>query len=95
MQWFDYVGYFGSFLTSITFVPQVIKAWQTRSVGDLSRWTVIIVIVSASVWLTYGLASENGPVIVANAVVLLSALVLLFFTFYFNGKQVNNNVGDA
>jgi MtN3 and saliva related transmembrane protein len=83
MSWYDLMGYLGSFLTSITFVPQVYKAWQTKSVGDLSRWTVIIVVISASVWLVYGLAIISGPVIVANSVVLLMSLVLLYFTFKF------------
>jgi MtN3 and saliva related transmembrane protein len=83
MNWYDYLGYLGSFLTSITFVPQVYKAWQTKSVGDLSRWMVIIVVTSATVWLFYGIAIASGPVIVANTVVLIFSLVLLFFTFTF------------
>jgi MtN3 and saliva related transmembrane protein len=83
MQWFDYMGYFGSFLTSITFIPQVYKAWQTKSVGDLSRWMILIVVTSASVWLIYGLAISSGPVIVANTVVLIFALILLYFTYRF------------
>ncbi|MBA2761127.1 MAG: PQ-loop repeat-containing protein, partial [Segetibacter sp.] len=49
MHWYDYLGYLGSFLTSITFVPQVYKAWQTKSVGDLSKWMVLIVIASAGI----------------------------------------------
>ncbi len=82
-KWYEYVGYLGSFLTSITFVPQVYKAWQTKSTGDLSRWTVCIVIISASIWLTYGIAILNGPVMIANTVVLISSLILLYFTFRF------------
>ncbi len=83
MQWYDYLGYLGSFLTSITFVPQVYKAWQTKSVGDLSKWMVLIVIASAGIWLIYGIAIESGPVMVANTVVLIFALVLLYFTYRF------------
>jgi MtN3 and saliva related transmembrane protein len=83
MEWYEYLGYFGSFLTSITFIPQVYKAWQTKSVGDLSQWTVAIVITSASVWLTYGIAAGTGPVIVANSIILVFALILLYFTFRF------------
>ena len=83
MYWYDYVGYFGSFFTSVTFIPQVYKAWKTRSVGDLSRWTVGIVVTSATIWLIYGIASHNGPVIVANTVVLVFSLILLFFTYKF------------
>ncbi len=83
MTWYDVMGYVGSFLTSITFVPQVYKAWQTKSVGDLSRCMVVIVITSAGVWLTYGVAIASGPVIIANSVVLIFSLMLLYFTFTF------------
>ncbi len=82
-HWYDYLGYLGSFLTSITFVPQVYKAWQTKSVGDLSKWMVLIVIASAGIWLIYGIVIKSGPVIVANSVVLIFALVLLYFTYRF------------
>jgi MtN3 and saliva related transmembrane protein len=83
LHWYDYLGYLGSFLTSITFVPQVYKAWQTKSVGDLSKWMVLIVISSAAIWLVYGVAIKSGPVMVANTVVLIFALVLLYFTYRF------------
>ena len=34
MPWIEYVGLLGAFLTSITFIPQVYKAWQTlRELG--------------------------------------------------------------
>lgn len=79
----EYIGYFGSFLTSITFIPQVYKSWQSRSVGDLSIWMILIVITSTLVWLTYGFAIHSGPVIVANTVVLVLTLVLLYFKYSF------------
>lgn len=75
----EYIGYFGSFLTSITFIPQVYKSWQSKSVGDLSTWMISIVVTSTIVWLIYGFAIKSGPVIVANMVVLILTLVLLYF----------------
>lgn len=83
MHWIEYVGLFGAFLTSITFIPQVYKAWQSKSVGDLSTWTVSIVITSAAVWLVYGLYLELRPVIIANSIILVLALVLLYFKLTF------------
>lgn len=75
----EYIGYFGSFLTSITFIPQVYKSWQSQSVGDLSTWMILIVITSTIVWLVYGFAIHSGPVISANFVVLALTLVLFYF----------------
>jgi MtN3 and saliva related transmembrane protein len=80
----EWIGYFGSFLTAITFVPQVYKSWQSKSVGDLSIWMVLIVVTSAIVWLVYAFAIKSGPVIVANTIVLVLTLVLLYFKYRFN-----------
>lgn len=79
-----YIGYFGSFLTAITFIPQVYKSWQSKSVGDLSIAMVMIVVLSTIVWLVYGFSIEKGgPVIVANFIVLALTLVLLYFKLTF------------
>lgn len=79
----EFIGYFGSFLTSITFIPQVYKSWKSKSVGDLSIWMVLIVVTSTLVWLVYGYAINSGPVMVANTIVLLLTLVLLYFKLTF------------
>lgn len=79
----EYIGYFGSFLTAITFIPQVYKSWQSKSVGDLSIWMILIVVSSTIVWLTYAFAIHSGPVIAANTVVLILTLVLLYFKYHF------------
>lgn len=82
----ELIGYFGSFLTSITFIPQVYKSWKSKSVGDLSIWMVLIVVTSTLVWLVYGYAIHSGPVIVANTIVLLLTLVLLYFKITFKAQ---------
>jgi MtN3 and saliva related transmembrane protein len=83
----EFFGYFGSFLTSITFIPQVYKSWQSKSVGDLSIWMILIVVTSTLVWLVYGYAIHSGPVIVANCIVLALTLLLLYFKITFPKQQ--------
>ncbi|TDO26988.1 SemiSWEET family sugar transporter [Sediminibacterium goheungense] len=87
MNWIELVGYLGSFLTSITFIPQVYKSWQSKSVGDLSIWMITIVVTSTLVWLVYGFAIKSGPVIVANFIVLALTLVLFYFKLTFKKKS--------
>lgn len=77
------IGYVGSFLTCVTFVPQVLKSWETQSVGDLSTWMIGIVITSTLVWLWYGIRIKSGPVVVANAIVFVLGCVLLYFKMTF------------
>ncbi len=79
----ELVGHFGAFLTSVTFIPQVYKAWKTRSVGDLSLTMMLIVVTSTIVWLVYGIALMLWPVIVANTIVCVLSLLLVYFKFAF------------
>jgi MtN3 and saliva related transmembrane protein len=83
MQWIDYVGLFGAFLSSVTFIPQVYKAWQTRSTGDLSFWMLFILLGNVSTWLFYGIVKKDLAIIIANSIILALALVLLYFKLTF------------
>ena len=83
--WVEVVGLFGSFLSSITFVPQVYKAWRSKSVGDLSIYTILIVSSSTLVWLVYGFCNNPLllPVVLCNGFIFLLSLVLLYFKISF------------
>ncbi len=83
MHWIEMVGLFGAFLSSITFIPQVWLAWKTKSVGDLSLGMLLIVFTSVMVWLVYGIYLNLLPVIIANSIIFILSLLLLYFKFTF------------
>ena len=58
-------------LTTIAFIPQLAKAWQSKSTGDLSWGMVSIFSTGVLLWLIYGIWIDSLPVILANAVTLL------------------------
>ena len=82
-EYIELVGFLGTLLTSITFVPQVYHSWKSKKVSGLSIWMVIIVIASTLSWLAYGFLINSRPVILANSIVFLLALVLLYFKITF------------
>jgi MtN3 and saliva related transmembrane protein len=79
MDWKEACGYLGSLLSSITFLPQVIKTWQTKSAGDLSLVMLCIVFISTVVWLIYAFAYSLLPVIICNSIVCVLSVFLLYF----------------
>lgn len=54
MDWIQIAGHVGAFLSSVTFIPQVYKVWQTKSANDLSLTMMVIVFTSTLIWLVYG-----------------------------------------
>jgi MtN3 and saliva related transmembrane protein len=89
MQWTEVCGYLGSLLSSITFLPQVVKTWQTKSAGDLSLLMLCIVFISTVVWLVYAFALHLLPVIICNGIVCVLSIFLLYFKLTY--KTGNDN----
>lgn len=83
MNWIETMGLLGAFLSSITFIPQVYKAWQSKSVGDLSMAMMLIVFTSTIVWLVYGISLHLLPVIICNAVICALSVLLIYFKLTF------------
>ena len=83
MNWIEIAGHTGAFLSGVTFIPQVYKAWKSKSVGDLSLTMMLIVLSSTIIWLFYSISLMLWPVILANIFVGLLVLVLIYFKFTF------------
>ena len=58
-------------LTTVAFIPQLAKAWRSKSTGDLSWAMVITFSTGVLLWLIYGIWIDSLPVILANAVTLV------------------------
>ncbi len=79
----EYFGYLATVLTSVSYAPQVYKSWKSKSVGDLSIWTISIIFSSTIAWLAYGLAIKSGPVITTNIIMGVLTFMLVCFKFAF------------
>jgi MtN3 and saliva related transmembrane protein len=83
MKWREYLGYIGVVTGSLTFVPQVWMAWKTRSVGDLSIWMLLILLTNVVIWLIYGITGKDKAMILANSIILVLSLLMLYFKLTF------------
>jgi MtN3 and saliva related transmembrane protein len=64
--------------TTLAFVPQVVKAWRSRSTADISLGMFSIMCVGIVLWLVYGGIRGDLPLVIANLVTLvLAGLILL------------------
>jgi MtN3 and saliva related transmembrane protein len=64
-------------LTTVAFVPQVWRAWRTRSTGDLSLGMLLTFVVGLVLWIVYGAQLREVPIVISNAVTLALALTLV------------------
>lgn len=64
------IGLAAGAFSTLGFVPQVVKAWRTKSSQDLSLGTFGVLVAGALLWLLYGTLTGDLPLMVANGVSL-------------------------
>ena len=81
----DLVGSMAAVLTTLSFLPQVMKTWTTRSADDFSWIWLASFAAGLFLWLIYGLALGSVPLMGANGLTL--SLVLLIGMIKWQGKR--------
>lgn len=71
------LGFISGILTTIAFIPQVLKVWVTRKTEDISLLMFIIFITGIIGWLIYGILIVNYPLILANSITLVLAVLII------------------
>lgn len=74
---FAAVGYIAGTLTTLSFVPQVLRALRTRRTDDISWGWLAIFQCGVVLWLVYGLVLRDWPIILANLVTMSLCGVLI------------------
>lgn len=71
-------------LTTIAFIPQIIKVITTKSTKDISLLMFLIFTFGVLSWMVYGFLTDSPPIIIANAVVFVFAIIILAYKIRYN-----------
>jgi len=61
MEWTDVLGLAAGICTTLSVVPQIKKAWETKKVEDVSPGMFSILIVGVFLWVFYGITQMDMP----------------------------------
>lgn len=80
----EILGYAAGAITCLTFLPQVIKTWRSKSAKDVALNMFIIAAVNEVMWIVYGVLLNNWVIILTNAVVLIMSLTMIWLKFRYD-----------
>ena len=81
------LGFFAGALTTIAFLPQVLKTWNTKSAKDVSILMFVLFISGVFLWCVYGWEIHSVPVIIANSITLVLATVIIVLKIVFENSS--------
>jgi len=70
------VGLAATVLTVAAFIPQTYKAVRTRKTRDLAFSTYATIVVTGTLWTTYGIGKHDPALYITNSLVGLLALTI-------------------
>jgi MtN3 and saliva related transmembrane protein len=73
----DFIGLVAGALTTIAFIPQLLKIYASKSGKDVSARMFVIFSLGVALWLAYGILIGSLPVIIANTVTLALSLAIM------------------
>ncbi|MDH5475420.1 MAG: SemiSWEET transporter [Cyclobacteriaceae bacterium] len=72
------IGLTAAICTTFSFLPQAIKVIKTKNTKGLSLEMYSIFTFGILLWIAYGILGSDVPIIIANVVTLIFAIVILF-----------------
>ena len=82
----EFFGYFAAILTTLAFLPQLIKTLKTKKAEDVSLITLIMFLTGVLSWIIYGYKISSTPILFANLITFILNLLILIFKITFSKK---------
>tara|TARA_R110000868_G_scaffold21640_4_gene89719 strand:- start:7654 stop:7908 length:255 start_codon:yes stop_codon:yes gene_type:complete len=83
MDFKEVIGLLAGIFTTIAAIPQIIKAWRTKEVKDVSPWMFVVLIFGVGLWTVYGIILHDYPIILTNGLsTFLNGLMLALIFKY-------------
>jgi MtN3 and saliva related transmembrane protein len=79
MSWISFLGAAAAASSTISYLPQVIRTWRTRSTSDISLGMFSLMVWATTLWLLYGFAVGDLSIIVSNSICLVLSATILYF----------------
>lgn len=91
----DVIGYAAAAMTTVSFVPQLLRVVRLRSARDISLGMFLIFSMGVALWLVYGLQQHSMPVTLANGVTLVLSLSILGLKLKFDRRATDVRQPDG
>lgn len=79
----ELIGTLAGIFTTVGALPQLVKAYRTKSVGDISVWMFLTILTGVTLWTIYGILKMDWPIIITNSISSILNFCMVFFYFRF------------
>ncbi len=94
MDQFVIIGLVAGLITTLGYVPQVVKGYRSGSMEDVSLYMPLMLMVGMSLWLVYGIILKDPPIIFWNAVSVILNVVIILMKLRYGGRKKKETTSE-
>ena len=87
----DMIGYAAATMTTVSFVPQLLRVIRLRSARDISLGMFLIFSAGTFAWGVYGLLVHSAPVWIANSLTFALSVSILGLKLRFDRRATDSD----
>ncbi|MBK5209676.1 MAG: SemiSWEET transporter [Flavobacteriaceae bacterium] len=87
MNWVDILGLVAGICVSVAVIPQIKKAWHTKTVKDISPVMFGMLMFGVFLWIIYGIIKRDIAIIITNSFSLILNSVMLYLLIKYGKKN--------
>ena len=84
---FTLLGFTAGAVTSVGFIPQLIRGYRTKKLHDISYWMPLVLALGMLLWLVYGLFRSDIAIIVANSFGIGCNILLITMKKWYSSRS--------
>ena len=89
----EYIALIATLLIVVSYIPQLIKGYTTKSMKDLSMGYLGILLAGIALWTWYGFLNDDMTFLIANTVIMVLTCSIIAMKVWYDrkGKHLNEN----
>lgn len=85
--WTEVLGLTAGACTTAAVVPQILKAWKTKEVEDVSPGMFFVLTTGLCLWVIYGIIEKDIPIIATNGISFVLNSFMIFLIYRYRVKK--------
>jgi MtN3 and saliva related transmembrane protein len=87
METWTVLGLLAGMLTTVGFIPQIVKGYRTKHMNDVSLTMPILLSMGMALWFFYGIILEDLPIMLWNLIALALNIVVIFLIMRYRREE--------
>lgn len=87
MESWTVIGLFAGMLTTVGFIPQIVKGYRTKHMNDVSLTMPILLSMGMVLWFFYGVILDDIPIMMWNLIALGLNIAVIYLILHYRRKH--------